>query len=163
METGGLFCRVCREALVLAIHEYVDPIEKCTPDVGPPLAAKAALDFEVIVTRPKNHAVEVRWWVLPEAGAPKPARPERDGKAGRRGGRGPLAPIKDEPAHTSTNNFRGVHAFRLTPSGMKPGRYRVICRAKDTTKIGDDLWAWVLKDERGLLESERTWSVVVAE
>jgi hypothetical protein len=37
----------------------------------------------------------------------------------------------------------------------------VICRVKDTTKLRGEKWPWVLKDELGLLESERAWWIEV--
>ncbi len=44
---------------------------------------------------------------------------------------------------------------------MEPGRYRVVCRAVDDTRISGDRYPWVLKDDHGLLESERAWWVKV--
>ena len=47
------------------------------------------------------------------------------------------------------------------PAGRKPGRYRVVCRVRDTTLLAGEEWPWVLRDERHLLRSERAWWVVV--
>ena len=51
--------------------------------------------------------------------------------------------------------------FTLPPS--RPGRYRVVCRAVDTTKLRGEKWPWVLSDPHHLLQSERAWWVRVAE
>ena len=38
----------------------------------------------------------------------------------------------------------------------------VVCRVTDTTRhIDDEVWPWVLKDDLGLLESERRWALEV--
>jgi hypothetical protein len=57
----------------------------------------------------------------------------------------------------------GWHTLSLKRRDLAPGRYRLICRAKDTTEIRGDRWPWVLKDEEGVLESERAWWVEVSE
>ena len=49
MEAGGrAFCRVCREALVLAIYRHVDPIEGCKPEPHELMAHKKALSGAVL-------------------------------------------------------------------------------------------------------------------
>ena len=44
---------------------------------------------------------------------------------------------------------------------MTPGRYQVVCRVRDKTKPAGQAWAWVLKDQDQLLESERAWWVEI--
>ena len=62
----------------------------------------------------------------------------------------------------------GLHALEhavgekepvLDPGDLESGRYRVIARAVDSTKMRGEKFPWVLKDEAGLLESERGWWV----
>ena len=55
----------------------------------------------------------------------------------------------------------GWHTLTLKRSGFEPGRYRLICRVKDSTLMRGERWPWVLKDEDGVLESERAWWVEV--
>mgnify|MGYP001449177987 CR=1 FL=1 len=75
--------------------------------------------------------------------------------------RGRLPKIVDRPHFTSRNNSSRVHKLRLLRSETKPGRYRVVCRVRDTTRIRDEKWPWVLRDEDGVLESERVWWLLV--
>jgi len=51
----------------------------------------------------------------------------------------------------------------LVSGDLEPGRYRVLCRVRDTTLVGRGRVPWVLRDEHGLLESERGWWVRVVE
>ncbi|MCZ6598277.1 MAG: M64 family metallo-endopeptidase, partial [Planctomycetota bacterium] len=94
MGDGEFFCMVCREAIVLRIHEFVDPIENAVPD---PIAFAEletgangeALEFVVTVTRPASHNLEVSWWVLLEDDAPSSPRYDPDAaRDGRRAERG---------------------------------------------------------------------------
>ena len=181
MLSGEFFCRVCREQLVKRIYAHVDPIDHCTPEATD-LASDEALilrdeplEFQVQVMRPDSHALEVSWWVIPLERAPRAApevkigRRDRDEtrsrparQRGDRRDRGPLPNIAQKPVHTSRNNRRGDHELRLKRSDIdEPGRYRVICRAKDTTRLRGEKWPWVLRDEDGVLESERGWWVMV--
>lgn len=180
MDSDERFCVVCQEALVLAIYSIVDPIEAVEPP-STPLEQRECLrvgDEPLVlvttVTKPATHALEVTWWVLPEARFPKSAapapsretRPSRladllDDWSGRRSARGKLAPIAEEPAAVARNNTSGVHKFTLSKKDLAPGRYRVVCRARDTTLLRGEKFPWVLKDDDGLLESERGWWIEV--
>ncbi len=163
MEEGEAYCSVCREAIVLRIYQHADPIEDARVPSAPGVEAEGELAgegphrFEVRTLRPREHALEVEWWVLPEREAPPPS-----GDPGQRPRalRGPLSPIAAKPARHSRAKD-GTHSFELDPEELEPGRYRVIARAKDTTEFRGERFPWVLKDERGLLESERAWWVVV--
>ncbi len=160
MATGESFCRVCREALVLRIYDFVDPIDASTPpplDPARPLEGSEPHGFEVVAMRPETHVLECRWWVLPEELAPRPQR--RDYRLRRE--RGALKEIEEEPVLVSRVNKKAVHRFELDPGQLEPGTYRVICRVRDTTSLRGEKWPWVLLDEYGVLESERSWKVVV--
>lgn len=167
MECGAQFCRVCREAVVLSIHALVDPIESCEPaahalsSVAPPMVADddGGYRFEVQVLQPKTHGLDVQWWVLPAADVSWPEdAPSTPGVgAADRRARGPLPEIAAPPNEESRGSRRSIHRFRWTPEPGTEGRYRVVCRVRDSTVVAGQKWPWVLKDERGLLESERGW------
>jgi hypothetical protein len=178
MDSSEAFCVVCREALVLRIYSVVDPIESCTPRPMPRGVGEAytvgenGLDFRVEVLRPRTHPLEVRWWVLPASALPSSGSgasgesgsvTDSDGTGGptQRTKRGPLAPIDAKPAREVLASATGVHDFRIARGDLAPGRYRVVCRAKDTTKLRGERWPWVLSDPLGLLESERAWWIEV--
>ncbi len=173
MDDGEFFCPVCREALVLRIYSLVDPIDSANPEphaFGSKevlVLTGAPVEIQVRVMKPASHNLEVRWWVLPPERLPHSAAPgdsARDDTGRRwfdRRERGRLSKIVDRPRVTSRNNSSGVHTLRLLRSEMEQGRYRVICRVRDTTRLRDEEWPWVLKDEQGVLESERAWWVYV--
>lgn len=171
MASGERFCLVCQEQLVLRIYAYVDPIDSVTPE---PVASRSqkpievgpdGLKFDVQVMRPTSHALEVTWWILPEARFPStgvgstPGSKPSGGKDRAR--RGALVPITDEPARPPRGDATGKHQLEIGAKDLEPGKYLVVCRAKDTTKIRGDKWPWVVRDEHGLLESERAWWIVV--
>ncbi len=173
MSSSEEYCVVCQEALVLRIYSIVDPIESVAPN---PLAqaASESLKFEgetleivANVMKPATHALEVTWWVLPEARIPNSSAPStKSTKTGVEGPRerwkrGKLDPITDEPRTVTKNNATGVHKLVLKRTELSPGRYRVVCRARDTTKLRGDKFPWVMRDEYGLLESERGWWIEV--
>lgn len=171
MATGGKYCEVCREALVLEIHRYVDPIDGCVPPAIPlksaggaiePIVAEDTLELEVQVMTPEEHGIEVSWWVLPDSEVPaEPTSLVPEAGENDRRSRGPLTPIGRDPDEHSRGSRRGDHSFRFRPSRYDPGTYRIVCRAKDPARLRGDRHSWVLKDEHGLLESERGWWVVV--
>ena len=101
----------------------------------------------------------VRWWVLPEHLAPPPPARPQGVLFGDRRDRGALAIIENEPTAETKPDKAGVHRFTLDPTSLRAGRWRVVCRARDTTILPGEKWPWVLKDSRGLLESERAWWV----
>lgn len=54
-----------------------------------------------------------------------------------------------------------MRVLKLRAKDLEPGRYRVVCRVRDTTKVKGDRHPWVLADEHDLLVSERAWWVEV--
>jgi len=178
MNNGEFFCRVCREALVLRIHQLVDPIDEHYPPTVPVESPVALLmrpdedlEFRVRVMRPASHALEVRWWLLRESEAPRRGGSASGGRygpgpgAGRFGDRrdrGALHEVPVEPVSVSRHGQSGEHRFVLRPADLRePGRYRVLCRAVDTTELRGEGWPWVLSDPHHLLQSERGWWVEV--
>ena len=163
MNDGEFFCPVCREALILRIHEHVDPIDEARVRSSPGIPPEGELggedphEFEVVVLRPDSHVLEVSWWILSAEDAPAP----RDHTARPRTLRGPLAALTAKPAKRARSSRNGVHRFRVSPRQLDPGRYRVVCRVRDTTQLRGKRFPWVLRDERGLLESERGWWIEV--
>jgi hypothetical protein len=110
--------------------------------------------------RPESHKLAVRWWILPDHATP--AEPQALGAVtGTRRDRGPLALIEAEPDRVTRSNSRGEHAFKLRAGELSPGRYRVVARAVDDTRMKGDRYPWVLLDEHGVLESERSWWLIV--
>jgi hypothetical protein len=169
MGTGEAYCPVCREAIVLRIHEFVDPIDVAlpapAPDGGEPI--RVARDapkpvFEVQVMQPASHRLEVSWWLFRAAAAPPIAPYQPDAAArGERGARGKLAPIARKPDEFGRNAKDGRYSFSVSPKDLEPGEYVILARAVDTTELRGERWPWVLKDERDLLKSERVWRVLV--
>lgn len=165
MSGAGEYCVVCREAIVLSIYRYVDPIDGCEPPAQPlgaeeTLDASGPLSFSVDLVTPATHGLDVRWWVLPEADAPQDPVPT-EGMTDRRQ-RGKLLAITAKPAMEYTTKKKDVaHTHEVDPSGLAGGRYRVVCRVTDPAQGKKDKWPWVLEDEYGLLESERGWWIRV--
>lgn len=172
MQDGEFFCPPCREEIVLNIYRYVDPIEWTNHPAYPrEHAASLQIDdsftFEVRVMKPRSHPMEVRWWILKEDDAPgdPTGYEERYAIQGRVTGdrreRGKLWPIDIKPDKFSHVIKNGEHAFTIKATDLEPGRYRVICRARDATKLRGQKLPWVLKDDYGLLESERAWWITI--
>jgi hypothetical protein len=167
MASGNFFCPPCREALTLRIYHDVDPIDGCTPPAlasadATSLPSAESFDFEVQVMRPATHALDVRWWVLPETATPiSPAGWEQGTKGRDRRARGKLPVIEQEP--TKEDLFREVkkHAFTVAAKTLAPGRYRVICRVRDPARPRSERGPIVLADPEGLLEGERAWWIRV--
>ncbi len=161
MQGGVIFCRVCREAMILKIYRYVDPIDFCSPDPkkkNKTLSGNGPFKFEVRTMQPKTHGLQVSWWVLSANEAIKPTSP---GPFPDRRRRGRLQPIRKKPEKTHPGRGRTRHGLTLSGRDMTPGRYQVVCRVRDKTKPAGQAWAWVLKDQDQLLESERVWWVEI--
>lgn len=173
MDDGEEFCIVCREVLVLRIYAYVDPIDGCDPiatdrsgkaaggEKLEPLTVTKPTTFEVTALKPKSHALRGTWWVLRPDELPQEPREQRAFGSGDRRRRGPLNHIAIKPAARTVSSGKGLHRFVLKPRDYEPGRYRVICRVRDDTKVRGSRRPWVIKDDHGLLESERAWWVEI--
>ena len=173
------YCPVCREATILRIYAYVNPIDLSSPDHEEPLTVEARSKTVLSVTpmRPKQHKLLVSWFVETSSGepiadetpAPEPsrdgyARPKQDGEWWRRRmmggprGRGDRSDykgkVRGEPSTLgrTVNGKPPTHIFPV--SRLDPGHYRVTAVVRDPT-------AWVLKDPQHLLEERRTWTVTV--
>jgi hypothetical protein len=156
MASADFFCPICREAMVLAIHEFVDPIDDAlSAQVGETLA------FDVTVLQPGSHKLDVHWWVMVGENAPRGVQVTRPPGVSRRE-RGPLPPSPDKPTAKSRPNNKGQHRFQLKTRDMAPGRYRIICRVRDDTEIAGDKEPWVLRDPAELLQSTRAWWLELA-
>ena len=169
MNDGETFCPVCREALVLRIYSIVDPIEETWPLAPPPgikewvVLVKDPVELRVRTLRPARHDLEVRWWIEPDLEPETgeiPKTPEFRERVDRRK-RGPLPAIQAKPRESRGVGRDGVTTLRLTKDDLEPGRYRITCRVHDTTELRGEKFPWVLRDEHGLLESERVWWLVV--
>lgn len=172
MNDGEAFCPVCREALVLRIYSIVDPIDAVDPPAPPPgireplVFSADALEIRVRTMRPASHDLEVSWWLEPanrypvtpgEPGQPPSEQPSSPDRRLRR----PLSPKSDKPTQHGRTGKDAVSTLRLSKSELEPGKYRVTCRVRDTTELRGEKFPWVLKDEQGVLESERVWWVEV--
>jgi hypothetical protein len=168
---GGehFYCLVCQEAVVLRIYALVDPIESARPEMKPGVAAvpivlgEEPTQFEVRVMMPRTHELEVHWWMLSEARA-APAAGESAARPfaanfGDRRDRGSLEAITEKPRAITSGDKNGVHSLSLRASDLGAGVYRIVCRVKDTTRLPKERWPLVMKDEFGVLESERAWLV----
>lgn len=183
MEHGEFFCPPCREALVLRIYSLVDPIEAVepAPHAGPAPAEPAAdgraesspataavlrgdgpFAFRVRAMRPETHPLEIRWWVVPERGAPLPPEPTREGSRARdRRARGPLQDLWVPPARV-VRPVDGEDRFVVKPAELpEKGTWRVVCRVRDTAQPRGERHPWVLADPDGVLESEVGWWLAV--
>lgn len=172
MNDGEAFCPVCREALVLRIYSIVDPIDEVEPPAPPPgirepLAFSGdTLEIRVRTMRPARHDLEVSWWV--ESANQYPVTPAEPGQTFEarplspdRRFRRPLLPKHVDPTQNGRTGKDAVSSLRLSKQELEPGQYRVTCRVRDTTELRGEKFPWVLKDELGLLESERVWWVDV--
>lgn len=174
MDSAESFCVVCREALVLRIHEFVDPIDSCSPE---PQAQRVKVPHQVgpegfVATvqamRPARHQLEVEWYLLPERHFARtgdaPSVRDDDGGAPTRSrtrkGR-PLADLRAQPVATSRGKADGSHKHTVLPKDLEPGVWRLVCRVKDTTLLRGEKFPWVLKDGESLLSSERGWWIEV--
>jgi len=175
------FCPVCREAAVLAIYRYIDPIDAWGPDPATPIAIVEGSERELFVVpmQPK-HDLDVTWFV--EEGvdlAPvEPRDPYADALdatpesryrnpflGGRYTGgtrhRSKRDAYDEPPAGERSRAAQRERGKRDEPDRwtfpldrLDPGTYRITARVADPIE-------WVLKDEQHLLEERRTWTVSV--
>ena len=140
-------------------------------DVAIPAGARPGATFEVAMPPVASHPADVP--PPPQSGVhvgavvppPNPDRARAFGYSSRRAGKtrapGRLPIIDAKPRRARSLNKTGGSELTVKPKGLEPGRYRVLCRVKDTTKPRGERTPWVLKDTEGLLESERGWWVRV--
>ena len=138
MNDSDLFyCEPCREALVLAIYQRVDPLQGWGVKDGSELGAEQELlvsepvVLEARVLEPASHDLEASWWILPEAEAPELAAETRP-----RGERGPLAFVAAKPVQE--RRARGGRTeLRVDPRDLASGRWLVLLRVRDTTRAAE--------------------------
>ncbi|MFT5287721.1 MAG: hypothetical protein ACI8TQ_003909 [Planctomycetota bacterium] len=169
------FCAVCREALVLKIYSLVDPIESVSPaphSVGSDESIEGKfkshsetryepITFEVTAMKPASHGLDCEWWVLPIHRAPKSSGIAKSHE--ERAKAAALVPIDAKPEQTQTLNKNSTGKFVVDLNKLKPGRYRVICRVSDSAMPRGVRSPWVIKDDHGVLTSERGWWITVPE
>ena len=160
MESGNQFCPVCCERMVLQIHRRVDPIDAHLPATvhrrREAIPVRDEVRFEVTVLQPKTHDLTVTWHVLSANAA---IQPTTDARLPDRLDRGPLQPLADRGDRSQ--GVGGRHRFRIGARSLEPGWYQVVCRVRDDAKPSGQAWAWVLKDDAELLQSERVWWIDV--
>ena len=161
MDQGDAFCPVCREALVLRIYSFVDPIDSARVASAPDAPLNDTLlglephEFEVTVLEPTKHDLEVEWYVIPAREAPAL---RDDIELRPRELRGPLEVTHRKPTKL-TRGKKGVHRFTVHPKKLDAGLHRVLCRVRDRTEMRGEKQPWVLRDSDELLASERGWWV----
>ena len=65
--------------------------------------------------------------------------------------------MSEKPTRQGRAESDAESVLSLLRDELAPGLYRITCRVKDPTELRGERFPWVLKDERGLLESERIW------
>src|SRR5262249_7150157 len=151
------YCPVCREAVVLSIYRYVDPIDGCKPAAsGHLFTAQEPAGIALDLLKPKTHGLEGKFWLFPGGSEPESPSSTRADRTQP----GPPPKIAAAPAFAQGNAGKNVK-WTIPVRGMKPGDYVVVCRVRDDTKVDRDVLPWVIKDERGVLESERRWILTV--
>jgi hypothetical protein len=172
------YCPVCREATVLRIYSYVNPIDSYEPSTTQEVIVSTKTDKFLAVTpmKPRGHALDVTWFVEPitdDVQMPEPTEPRTTGTSNSRGrlfdllgGRQGARSSEDRTAMTTppagvknvlgttrkTKDGRVEHVLPI--SRLKPGRYRVTANVADGTP-------WVLLDPKRLLQERKTWYVKV--
>jgi hypothetical protein len=177
------YCPVCREAAILKIYSYVNPIDHFDPPntqevIVSANSGKYGQFLSVTPMKPRSKSLEVAWFVetLP-ADAPMP-EPEvrttgatgrdafREAIFGRSGGdrERDLAraaemvkpPVGVRNALGTTRKGKNGTVEHVLPiASLKPGVYRVTAAVADRTPF-------VLLDPKRLLEERKTWFVKVA-
>jgi hypothetical protein len=171
------YCPVCREAAILKVYEYVDPIDAYDPLNTQEIELTVGADTVLSVTpmKPKSKALDVAWYVEQvEGGATAPMpEPRPTGTTGRNRlrealyGRNTAKRAKQDRSSLDTppageKNSLGSkrkrkdgkieHVFNV--GRLRPGRYRVTAVVADRTP-------YVLLDPKHLLEERMTWWVKV--
>ena len=163
------YCAICREAVVLALYDYVDPIERAEPRGHPSslvgvddyaLAGPGPHRFELALMKPQSHGLRIRWWLIESGSVPRAMAIDDRSASRPRRIRGPLPAIDAQPVR-QVDSANGKESFQLAVDDMAPGLYRLICRVEDDSTVRGTSSPWVLEDPRDLLHSERGWWVRV--
>ncbi|MHC4923499.1 MAG: M64 family metallopeptidase [Planctomycetota bacterium] len=186
MNSGGnsRMCWVCREAGVLKIYEYVNPI-----DLSGPLQQEITMlegeerEFFVQPMAPLTHDLKVEWYLqIVDDPSTLPAPPSEDGGYGTsvrdpgmrrwmRGGarardrradplpEGVPAGAKLKQTRKKIKMKQKGQFFRSMPvlPGLPAGTYRLTARVWDDAKVPRYAQPWVIKDRDRLLEEWKTW------
>jgi hypothetical protein len=174
------YCPVCREAAILRVYSYVDPIDAYDPPTTQEIEINAGTNTVLAVTpmRPKSKPLDVAWFVEEvDAGAPGPVTESRTSRTtgrnrvrealfGRftggervKGDRSALdapPPGEKNPLGTTRKRKDGKVENVFNLSTVKPGRYRI-------TAVVADRSPHVLLDTKHLLEERKTWWVKVVQ
>jgi tetratricopeptide (TPR) repeat protein len=180
------FCPVCREAAVLRIYSYIDPIDAFSPATTYEMFILEGDDETITITpmQPLSHDLEVNWFVetLSEDAAGPPPPDEKKGGFTMEGGGFPSAgfftsglrgrqeregyekpPVGDlSKLGMALKKKKGEprrHQFLL--GKLPAGRYRITAQVIDTTKMKKERHPWVLRDPKRLLEERKSWWVTV--
>jgi len=176
---ANAYCPVCREAAILVIYEYIDPIDATEPPPGREVTVVEGAEDQLRVTtmKPASHSLDVRWFIAPlAADAPVPAG--RPGEA-RPAGEPPPFPVDDRtdtgmrfyfaagrasaprdayaepPPGEESRLGRSKGNLATFPVGkLAPGRHLVTIEVRDPTPH-------VIKDEKHLLVERTSWAVTV--
>jgi IgA Peptidase M64 len=173
------YCPVCREAAILRIYTYVNPIDHFEPSNTQEVTVTANAEKYLSVTpmKPKSKSLDVDWFVeslAANTAPPEPQEPRTTGTGRKRDF--PWAPME---GGSRANDTERVAALSKEPQGaknalgttrkgkdgateclfpigrLKPGVYRVTAVVADRTPF-------VLLDEKHLLEERTTWFVKVS-
>jgi hypothetical protein len=174
MGSGGSdFCVVCREAIVLTVYRYVDPIDtvRPTPSAEPIVLGKdATLEFAVSPLVPATHKLAVSWTLENvgkhqtsdlrrygrEASGPSRRRDYKDAMV--RSPQSDFPELKGEELEARVKRSReGIEEIVvLKGADLDKGDYRLTVEVNDPTD-------WVVLDDNNLLVSRRTWLLSVVE
>jgi len=169
------YCPVCREAAILVIYEYVDPIDATEPARGGEVAAVQGDKTMILVTpmQPRRHSLKARWFVAllapttqggdgddyepdPEPESAPPRQMFAFGGPRARMNRSEYdQPPKGKPSKLGKRIAGKPRRFAFFAGKLAPGRYTVTVEVRDPTP-------WVIQDKRHLLMQRASWTVTVA-
>jgi len=179
------YCPVCREATVLRIYSYVNPIDQFSPTNKYEMFTVEGDEKLLTITpmQPLTHELEVTWFV--ETLGYESEGPPEDEKAGSgftyEGGMPPpgfftagMRGRRDRGDYEKppTGDLSKLGAPRKRKKGeprrhqfdttkLPAGRYKITAQVVDTTKMKKAKHPWVLKDPKKLLEERLSWWITV--
>ena len=182
------YCVVCREAGVLRIYSYINPIEESGPSADIiTLVPGEKREFFVQPMQPMKHNLDVEWYLEMLPAGAVTAGPDlapdyreygesfvRDERAAGRwkvdGDRAfarrqnplPEGPPPGEVLKAKTRKA-GKRGFQSVPDipDLAPGAWKLTARVRDGTKVPGSKHPWVIKDTARILEERRTWTLEV--